>query len=75
MTDSLTTPADRVAVAARDYLRAERGRAATQNALDRATKPSEQREVLAETAWIASGLAVEAHDALTAALTAWEATQ
>ena len=65
--------ADRVAYAARDYLRAERGRAAAQNASDRVDEPGEQREVLAETAWEASCLAAEAHRALMTAVSAWEA--
>lgn len=65
--------ANRVAYAARDYLRAERGRVAAQNASDRVSEPGEQREVLAETAWTASCLAAEQHRALIAALSAWEA--
>jgi|KBSMisStaDraftv2_1062788.scaffolds.fasta_scaffold1184317_2 hypothetical protein len=73
MADEQTTPADRVAQAARAYLNAEAEDARASNALSREKEPSEHREALAEVAWNAARKRGRARDDLVVAVSSWEA--
>lgn len=66
------TTAERVAVAASAYLKAEIAEARAQNELNRETERTEHSEALAEVAWTASRERNKARDALMVVMSTWE---